>query len=92
MRQNRERYGDGAYLADFSRYGVVADELKARFPRTKIIRIVGFDARFAVVAGVAEGLQVGEVEPRTALVDWHDVVNHLRKGCDASSGALLTQG
>jgi hypothetical protein len=43
MRRNRERYGDGAYLADFSRYGVVASELQARFPRTKIIRIVGFE-------------------------------------------------
>ena len=43
MCRNRERYGDSAYLADFSRYGVVADELRMRFPDAKIIRVVGFE-------------------------------------------------
>ncbi len=43
MRYNRERYGNGAYLADFSRYGVVAGELRERFPKTRIIRVVGFE-------------------------------------------------
>jgi hypothetical protein len=43
LRHNRERYGDGAYLADFSRYAVVADELRCRYPKSKIIRVVGFE-------------------------------------------------
>jgi hypothetical protein len=43
MHRNRERYGDGAYLADFSRYGVVADELRQRYPNSKVIRVVGFE-------------------------------------------------
>lgn len=43
MRRNREHYGDSAYLADFSRYGVVAAELRERFPNTKIIPVVGFE-------------------------------------------------
>ncbi len=43
LRHNREQYGDAAYLADFSRYGVVADELRDRFPNAKIVRVVGFE-------------------------------------------------
>lgn len=39
----RQRYGDSAYLADFSRYGVVARELRERFPNAKIIPVVGFE-------------------------------------------------
>ncbi len=43
LRRNRERYGDAAYLADFSRYGVVAGELRDRYPNAKIILVVGFE-------------------------------------------------
>ena len=43
LRRNREQYGEAAYLADFSRYGVVADELRDRFPDARIIRVVGFE-------------------------------------------------
>ena len=43
MRSNRERHGDSAYLADFSRYGVVAGELRDRYPDARIIRVVGFE-------------------------------------------------
>lgn len=39
----RERYGDSAFLADFSRYGVVARELRERFPNARIIPVVGFE-------------------------------------------------
>nr|DAY29165.1 MAG TPA: hypothetical protein [Caudoviricetes sp.] len=39
----RERHGDSAFLADFSRYGVVACELRERFPNAKIIPVVGFE-------------------------------------------------
>lgn len=43
LRRNREWYGDSAFLADFSRYGVVARELRERFPNAKIIPVVGFE-------------------------------------------------
>ena len=43
LRHNLDRYGDSAFLADFSRYGVVAEELRMRFPEAKIIRVVGFE-------------------------------------------------
>ena len=43
MRRCRERYGDSAYLADFSRYGVVAAELRQRYPNAKIIPVVCFE-------------------------------------------------
>ena len=43
MRRCRECYGDSAYLADFSRYGVVAAELRQRYPNAKIIAVVGFE-------------------------------------------------
>jgi hypothetical protein len=65
--------------------------VKERFFAVISLSRVGFNARLAVMAGVAERLQVSEVEPRAAFVDWGDVVNHLRKGGDASSGALLTK-
>ena len=35
------------------------------------------------MAGVAEGLEILNVEIRTALVDWNDVVDHLG-GCQAT--------
>jgi hypothetical protein len=53
---------------------------------------VCLDTRLSVVAGVAEGLQVGKVEPCTALVYWHYVIDHLSEGGDTSSGAFLTEG
>lgn len=39
----RELYGESAYLADFSRYAVVANELRERYPNAKIIPVVGFE-------------------------------------------------
>lgn len=39
----REKYGDSAFLADFSRYGVVAAELREKFPGARIIPVVGFE-------------------------------------------------
>ena len=35
------------------------------------------------MAGIAEGLEILNVETRTALVDWDDVVDHLG-GCQAT--------
>ena len=43
MRRCRECYGDSAYLAVFSRYGVVAADLRQRYPNAKIIAVVGFE-------------------------------------------------
>ncbi|GAB0481681.1 hypothetical protein KML24007_04270 [Alistipes indistinctus] len=43
MERCREFYGNSAFLADFSRYGVVAKELRERFPNAKIIPVVGFE-------------------------------------------------
>ena len=37
MRRCRECYGDSAYLADFSRYAVVAAELRERYHNAQII-------------------------------------------------------
>lgn len=39
----RERYGDSAYTADFSRYAVTVDELREKYPYARIIRVVGFE-------------------------------------------------
>lgn len=46
----------------------------------------------AVVAGVAEGLQVSELQRRTAPVDRNDVINHLRRRVPGVFQALLAQG
>ena len=43
LRHNLDHYGDSAFLADFSRYGVVAEELHERFPKAKILLIMGFE-------------------------------------------------
>ena len=43
LRRCRERYGDSAYTADFSRYAVTVEQLRRRYPGAKIIRVVGFE-------------------------------------------------
>ncbi len=43
LKRNRAKYGDGAYLADFSRYDIEAKNLRLRYPKAKIIKIVGFE-------------------------------------------------
>ncbi len=50
-----------------------------------------FLSRLTVMARVAEGLEVVEVEPCAALVDGYDVVDHLSKRGDAPPGALLAE-
>ncbi|MFR9500833.1 MAG: hypothetical protein SNH18_10405 [Rikenellaceae bacterium] len=42
MEKNRARLGDAAYTRDFSRYDVEAKLLRSRFPKAKIIRVVGY--------------------------------------------------
>lgn len=46
----------------------------------------------AVVAGVAEGLQVLQVERRTAPINRGDVVDHLRRSMPVVFQTLLAQG
>ncbi len=38
---NRAKCGDAAFTADFKRYDVSAKELRRRFPKAAIIRVVG---------------------------------------------------
>lgn len=46
----------------------------------------------AVVAGVAEGLQVLQVERRSAPIDRDDMVDHLRRSMPVVFQTLLAQG
>ncbi len=43
MARNREKYGNGAFLSDLSRYAVVADDLRRRYPKARIVRVTGFE-------------------------------------------------
>lgn len=43
MRSCRERYGDSAYLADFSKYATTVEELRLKYPKAKIICVVDFE-------------------------------------------------
>ncbi len=39
---NRAKCGDAAFTADFKRYDVSAKELRRRFPKAIIIKVIGF--------------------------------------------------
>ena len=43
MKDCRDRHGDAAYLADFSKYAPTVTELRERYPNARIIRVVGFE-------------------------------------------------
>lgn len=47
--------------------------------RGSTIVLSSLPCTLAVVAGVAEGLQVSELQRRTAPVDRNDVIDHLRR-------------
>ena len=44
INRNRVRFGDSAYTADFSKYDVEVKNLRQRYPKAKIIRVVGFES------------------------------------------------
>lgn len=50
-----------------------------------------FDARLAVVAGVAEALKIGHIELRAAPIDRNDVIDDLCECGDTPSLALLAE-
>ena len=43
LKHNQMRYGNGAFIADFSKYAVEWRELRERYPKAKIIKVVGFE-------------------------------------------------
>ena len=50
-----------------------------------------FDARFAVMARVAEALEVGHIELRAASIDRNDVIDDLCERRNATPLALLAE-
>ena len=50
---------------------------------------MGLAARFTVVAGIAEPLQVTEVKARAAIVDWRNMVDY---SCGNYSSLALAFG
>ncbi len=44
LKQNFKQYGNPAYTADFSKYDIQAKKLRHRYPKAKIIKIIGFDS------------------------------------------------
>lgn len=43
LKANQKKLGDAGYTLDFSRYDVEYRKLRKRYPRSKLIRVIGFE-------------------------------------------------
>ena len=55
LKANFDKYGDAGYTSDFKHYGVVYDELKARWSPFEIVAVIGFEVEL-ITAPLTEGV------------------------------------